>query len=460
MFSSWRKTAPDTAPVHRWMLVVPLVLLMVFLTVREGRMRLGADVVADGAWSAGSVHPDAGARYVVADDGALELGAGGIAVTLPGIGIVRAAGWDVSVWGGSAYVSVQGDRLTVAALDVPVIVRGTRGIAVVPAIRQWSAPKDALADPATNPSGWLADTVTKPLPASFVAEYLPKQGTLSVIDSVRTSDVTDGMAVAMHALSARPTRELAAAFRMHADLRLYALVHPSTRDVAWAFLPDDAPIDAETWVALLSLPSMTSADTAASSLTARRWGETLRTAFDASADPSAIRSDALPVLEHAITRVAADGFPLRALLFAGALRVAIGEAGDVDAAAAASYRRLESMTPESLRVTALADIARRVDVPVPAAVAAPDAVSDPALEQRAREVLVARGGMFTGDSSVTTVAPGSVDVRDVVFGFASGDRPLRFRYMVDSDTVRATVDGHIQPYAVPFDAYMQWESGR
>jgi hypothetical protein len=53
-----------------------------------------------------------------------------------------------------------------------------------------------------------------------------------------------------------------------------------------------------------------------------------------------------------------------------------------------------------------------------------------------------------------------VDVRDVVFGLPSGDHLLHFEYVVDADTVRAVSNGAAQPYAVPFQAYLDWEAAR
>ncbi len=200
-------------------------------------------------------------------------------------------------------------------------------------------------------------------------------------------------------------------------------------------------------------------DAAPTTLTARRWGQVLADVFDASSDPDAARSALLPLLEARITAMADSGFPLRALRFAEALRDAAGSDATLTTDAASSLLRLRAMTPDSLKEAALDDIAT-IDAPRAHVSAATTVERDAALEQHATDILAARGGMLTKDSSVRTVAPGAVEVRDVVFGLPSGDRSLRFEYTVDADTVRAIQNGVTQPYAVPFQAYMEWEAAR
>lgn len=461
MHTSWKTLAEKTAPAHRLAVVLPFALLLVALTLREGMSRAP---VADLTASSVRVQADPGATYTQ-DGDELVLTSGGLLVYAPGIATVKTGSWSVRVWGGSAYVSAQGDRPTVAAFDVPVIVTGANGTAVIPSSRQWKAPAKALPDPATDPAGWLRALRTDPLPASFAAERLATVESWNVDTSAlgALSDAflvsADTATLATAALAADPDASLAAALRSHGDLRLYALIHPVVRDASWAFLPARTAIDADVWIALLALPDAQSY-AAPTTLTARRWGQTLADAFSASSNPDALRSALLSPLEARITAMADAGYPLRALRFAEALRDAVGSDAALTADAASSLLRLRAMTPDSLKETALHDIIRSVDVFRPAPSAPTTVERDTALELRAREILVTRGGMFTKDSSVRTVAPGAVEVRDVVFGLPSGDRLLRFEYTVDADTVRAIQNGVTQPYAVPFGAYMEWEAAR
>jgi hypothetical protein len=460
MHTSWKTVADKTAPAHRLAVVIPLVLAVVALTLREGMDRAPA---ANLTASSVRVQADPGAIYTQDGDD-LVLTSGGILVYAPGIATVTTGPWSVKVWGGSAYVSAQGERPTVAAFDVPVIAIGDRGTAVISASRQWKAPANALPDPVTDPAGWLRALRTDPLPASFAAERL------AIVDAwrvpvARSGELTDAFlrsaesdVLAAAALSAEPDAPLAAALRSRGDLRLYALIHPVVRDASWAFLPAHAPVDADTWVAMLALPDV-QGDSAPTTLTARRWGQAFSDAFAASADPDAVRSAVLPLLEARIAAMAKDGYPLRALRFAEALRDAVGTESTLTAEAASALLRLRAMMPESLKSAALDDIVM-FDAPHAVTSAATTVEPDPALEQRAREILVARGGMFTKESSVRTVAPGAVEVRDVVFGLPSGDRLLRFEYTVDADTVRAIQNGVTQPYAVTYGAYMEWEAAR
>jgi|GEM_PF-5181224 len=466
MPSSWKILADRTPPAHRWLLIVPVLLAVVFFTMREGYGN--AQHHSDSPVGGAVVQADTGADYAALDGGIIALSRGGLLAYAQGIATVRAGEWDAVVWGGPVYVTLQGKVPTIAAFDVPVVIRGARGTLVIPPLSQWKAPASFLPDPAANPAEWVAATDTLPLPAAFVREKgamidnmkASVAGTTYVM-SASVLGTADTPSLAAYALLAPSTRQLAAAVRSRTDLRLYGLVHPAIRDASWAFLPDHAEIDSDLWIGLLSLPVLERTDAIASPLTVRRWGETLHAAFDASVDPDALRSAILPVLESRITETAAKGFPLRALRFAQALHAAIGTGAVLTADAASSFLRVQEMTPETLRASALADIAMHLEAPKPihTELTAP-ATPDPALEERARTMLAQRGGMFTPDSTVRTITSGTVEVRDVVFGLPTGDRPLRFEFLVESDAVRAMVDGRIQPYAVPFSAYMEWEATR
>lgn len=455
----------NSAPPHRWMLVAPVLGLMIFLTLREGHLRMTAQLAQQDSWVQATVHADTGAEVASSDDGTVLLSHGGVFLQSEGIGTVRAGEWDVSVWGGATYVTLMQSSLTVAAFDVPVLVRGRLGIVVVPPLQQWNASSGALPDPSIDPAAWMQAVQTKPLPASFLRARRP------IIDATDHAATLQGDAVALAeadtatlaaiALQIKPTREIAAAVRSRAELRSYALLQPRIRDVSWTFLPNESVIDADAWIALLMLPRVQQGDAPVSPLTVRRWGEALQTAFDQSFDPDGVCSAVLPIVEATIARMVEDGYPLRALRFAEALRHAVGTERALTVKAAAAFERLRAMTPESLKAAVLSERAVQSQVSIPKQSMTPHVpmAADPTLEQRARAILIARGGMFTSDSTVRTIAPGAVEVIDVVFGFPSGDRALRFHYLVEDDTVRATINGQIQPYAVPYEAYMEWIGG-
>lgn len=451
---------------HRWIVVVPLVVAVVALTLREGMARPAADLTAP---ERTSIATDEGGDAVLAGD-AVDLRAGGVLVHARGRATVSAGEWTVAVWDGDAYVALQNGQPTVAAFDVPVLVRGPGGTVVVTALRQWAAPRTATPDAATDPVGWMDAAATKPLPSAFVERQRARidAWTDDGVAPVDGNDAASFLAsaddadLAAYALRAAPTRMLAAALRVRSDLRLHALLQPGVRDASWAYLPDDAAIDAETWIALLALPTLASGDDGdASQLTVRRWGETLARALDAASDPDVVRSAVLPILERDVQSLANAGYPVRALRFADAIRGAVGTDAVLDERAASALLRLTSLTPETLRASVLADVPAPHALPsVPTADASETVEADPVLEATARSILEGRGGMFTRDSIVRTVAPGTVDVTDVVFGFPTGDRALRFRFLPADDAVRAIVDGAVQPYAVPYATYMDWEAAR
>lgn len=445
---------------HRWIVAVPLLLAVVALTLREGMDRPVGNLSAAPAFE---IAADDGAAYELSD-GAVILRAGGILVHAAGWTTVEAGAWTVRVWGGGAYIALQNGKPTVAAFDAPVLVAREGGLAVVPPSRQWTAPAGTLPDPAEDPVAWSEAVATKPLPAAFVARNRARIDAWSAVavpaPPVPSLADADDAALAWHALADVPGRDLAAALRSRAALRAHALLQPSVRDAAWAYLPAESTVDAEAWAALLALPSLERDDAESSILTVRRWGDTLARAFDAADDPDARRAAVLPLLEAQVHDAAEAGYPVRALRFAEALRAAIGTGAVLDGAAASALLRLEAMTPDSLRASVLRNAA-----PVSTATAAPvvqraEVAPDPALEARARDILASRGAMFTGETSVRTVAPGEVEVDGVVFGLPSGDRLLRFLYRPDADTVRGIAGGVAQPYEVPFRAYMDWEAAR
>src|SRR5688500_8387926 len=116
---------PNPARSHRWILALPALLAVVGLTLHEGMARPPvANLLGDAPQT--RIQADVGAEYEQHDD-AIDLRSGNLLVDASGFATVHAGAWDVHVWGGSAYVSVQRDRLTVAALDVPVMVRGEYG---------------------------------------------------------------------------------------------------------------------------------------------------------------------------------------------------------------------------------------------------------------------------------------------------------------------------------------------
>lgn len=451
------------------MLALPVVLTVVGLTLREGVGRMpdpSASAAVSDAWNAGYLKADVGAQYDVSDT-AIDLHTGGVLAYVPGIGSVRANGWEATVWGGSVYASAERNGFTVAALDVPVVVKGELGVVVVQPKTQWRASDTALPDPLTDPVGWRDAIALDPLPEHFVraqeetvAEWKSHErpSVVALSASVLGGGTTE--AIARMALESNPSKSLAAAVRSRGELRFYSTVQPSVRDMAWAYVPENADVDAATWMGLMLLPLMPSAES--SSLTARKWGETLGAAFDASTDVD-LRSAVVPVLEQDILDIAHNGYPLRALQFAEATRNAVGSGATLSDAAAVALGRLSAMTPESLRASALSDIGRIPAATTVAPITIPEPIiihPDLALEARAREMLAGKGAMFTGDSSIHTVGEGLVDVEGVVFGLASGDRSLRFRYAPDADTVQAVVGGEIQPYPVPWQGYIDWESAR
>lgn len=448
---------------HRLVVAIPLVLAVVALTLREGLVRDAGALLE--RRDEVRVQGGPGAEYDVSD-GRIDVAAGAVLVHAPAYAEIVSGDWTVAVWGGGAYVSVHSRGLTVAAFDVPLVARGPYGTAVIPPARQWRTPATFLPDPEADPVAWAASLDLEPLPRHFLDEHAPtlrSWRTAVPAAADRTAEelgAAETPALAGMALADPRSRLVAAAVRSRAVLRLYGLLHPVLRDASWGYVREDARPDGDTWMGLMALPVLERSDVSASPLTVRKWGETLAVAIDASADPDALRSALVPVFAREVARMAEEGYPIRALRFAEAVRHAVGTGAVLTPEAVTAYERLRTMTPESLRASVLSEIAAPVPVIVPTAADERVIDADPVLEQLARERLTVHGGMFTPESSIRTVGPGTVDVRDVVFGLSSGDRLLRFDYVVRDDAVRARVDGEVLPYAVPFDAYLAWEASR
>jgi hypothetical protein len=174
-----------------------------------------------------------------------------------------------------------------------------------------------------------------------------------------------------------------------------------------------------------------------------------------------MRSQVIERLERDVRRMADDGYPKRALLFAAATVRAAGGYDGLSDTAHAAVDRLAALTPNTLRASVLRDTDLRpavfVDAPKETSVVI---TPDPVLEALARTQLAAKGVMFTSDSIVRTAGEGMVDVSGVVVGLPSGDRVLHFRYDPTNDDVQAIVDGVVLPNGVAWDAYIDWESAR
>ena len=427
---------PSRTRSHRWILALPLVVSVVGFTLREGMIRDdGAvrSIVVD-------VQADPGAHYSMETDGSVRLDVGGIMAYAPSVGTVHANGWDVSLWGAAAYVSAEQDgSVTVAAFDVPVVARGTLGTAVMPPDTQWTSPASPLPDPQHDPVAWIDAIHVQPLPTHFVREREPTV-------AVWTAAVPPASLVIPNA------RTFAATVRLDPSLRVYGSIRPTARDAVWAYVPEAPVIDGDAWMSIMALPAVADADI--SPLTVRKWGDLLAIALEGHED---MRSQVIERLERDVRRMADDGYPKRALLFAAATVRAAGGYDGLSDTAHAAVDRLAALTPNTLRASVLRDTDLRpavfVDAPKETSVVI---TPDPVLEALARTQLIAKGVMFTSDSIVRTAGEGMVDVSGVVVGLPSGDRVLHFRYDPANDDVQAIVDGVVLPNGVAWEVFIGW----
>lgn len=457
---------------HRWLVAVPIVLFLVVCTIGEGvRREEGIHPAAnegDAVWGAGGLLSDPGTVIEILDEETVQITEGGLLVATRGLATIRAGVWEVHVWGGSVYVVVQSGHITVAALETPVLVSGAGGMVVVEPHSQWRAPATVPSD-VEDPIEWFeAQSAQQPLPDFFRTEQEARVRTLALPPVHAVSPVTPAQLAAMStsdlatlALAADPSPVLAAAVRSRSVLRSYALLHPGFRDVAWAYLP--SVVDEWPWMGLLLLPRLERMSDHASPLTVRKWGEALHAAIDTSTSSGALRSSVVSIMEREIHAMVKQGTPVRALRFAEALREAVGTGALLTDRARNALVSLSAMTPDTLRASVVSDASPLFADPTPTMhrIDAPVATEpDIGLEQRVRDLLLARGGMFTSQTTIRTVEPGAVEVQDIVFGLPHGDRALHFTYAPDADAVQVIMHGILQPYTLTLEQYIAWEAGR
>lgn len=458
---------------HRWMLLLPFVALLIGLTLWQGAGRALVSIMATEqknglSWSGGMLKLEPGMTYEIVDESTVSMSEGSALAYAPVMATVRAGQWDVTVWHGAAHVTLQSnDALTVAAFEVSVVLSNASGTVIVSPYSQWKSHKAMQLDPLHDPTSWMKSINVRPLPEHFRSEQeaIVRAWIQSEASHVQTAQAepsrsmlaqTSTKDLAALALLPVPSYDVLSAVRSRGLLRLYTRVHPQLRSLAWVWRAQNAPLDEDTWLSVLSFPAAEVAGNASSPIAVKRWGEALGLVLQSSS--GSVQSDVIVRLEKDIQALAEQ--PLRALRFAEALLSAI-DSSDVllTSDARAAQARLELMTAESLRASLLPEMEVPADE-VDTSDVSQDIVADPALEQRARDVLLASGAMFTGETTVKTAGDGAVDVSNIVFGFPSGDRLLHLRLTPKTLLVRAIIDGAVQPNPVLLQEYLDWEASR
>lgn len=119
---------------------------------------------------------DGGVTLERATVGASVLQEGGILVSAEGVARLRAGAFDVVGLGGTFFLSVRGERVSLATIDVPVLVSQEDGAIVIPAGRQWEG-ADALPDADGVVGIWHDQASLLPVPETFKRDMLKRVST-------------------------------------------------------------------------------------------------------------------------------------------------------------------------------------------------------------------------------------------------------------------------------------------
>lgn len=251
-----------------------------------------------------------------------------------------------------------------------------------------------------------------------------------------------------------------------ADLLLLASFHPLLQEAAWRMPPaEDAPADADT-LRLFTLPLADAGQDAFSDRVTRRWemlGEdVLRRASDPVADCELLLRDGRAALE----RFAAWNFPERLVRYADltlkltepyARRLSPQAFADrqwmADRAAMARMEGTEEQVqpqPQPQEEGSAANAASSSS-------ADSRTFSPDAIRAQVYELLRQAGALFTVNTTITGQASGVADVKGIVFSSPSADAFLDFSLdTVTSRVSRIMKDGKPQPYALPWENFVDW----
>ncbi|MEK7591723.1 MAG: hypothetical protein AAB489_06005 [Patescibacteria group bacterium] len=411
--------------------------------------------------------------------------------------------------------------LTVAALTSPVLIRSDRGMVIVPVGMQWRGTPGDFVHLTAGVDAWIAPRTVTAFPAEFIErqwdslkavasvaeknaplppmrlleplalnetmlrfpeaqkraredftvailgyvrfllENVKDANALMVLQSEKANTALSEDAVLLRfapALLARfPDRTsvafaLAEALNRFDDLSLLLSVHPSFRSLAWA-LPETGPTDEFRLLRLRAFPEADLLQDPASEIAFEKWQDAAASYVRAASDHDAA-SFAAHVLES-LERMRAKDLSDRADRYTQALRVII--AGREDALPQNLQHRLErlSKTLSPVPAISLAEESSRPSAPEQKK---PELnLTEQDIQSRAREILRAKGVLFTIKSVVSKVGPISALISNIVLPSRNGDRMFTFELNLETLRVRnVELDGQILPFSLSLDAFVTW----
>lgn len=418
------------------------------------------------------------------DNGDYELTKGSFLIG--GYDLWKAHAGQVLIFGfsGGAYVSVDQDSVTVAALTSPAVIVDGMSVLAVPVGYQRKVPGGVLE---RVPPGFRAEQAKT---LSDVMSALPvhaSQGftfkSLSFLQLPQTKDRLEGIdaegkseevlsalakgdeatalgivsdPVFMVALGTLPQgyRNLSAMagrangypsvqaklvpelVKNDAATWLLLALHPAYAEAVWtAAMPDELP-QGMLEQAVTYLPLSDSTEIAVSPLAVTKWSDALRTYLASRTDQRQVTEQLMQIIGPAVNRLETSGYPERAERYRAILGDVLGAEWKAE--------------PEATTSAPVQEI-------VSASLSSEKAISPDEAEQMARDLLSDGKAGFTVNTKIVADGPGLVRVSSIMF--ASNTRDALYDFTLDPVAKRLTKiaqNGENQPLPLSWEAFLEW----
>lgn len=515
-----------TKPRHRHLVALPValgMLCMAFVPWQEFSAR-AALLETDGQIVSLGVHARAqfadAVQWKRGEDDLVALEAGSALIDSPGLVTLHASPYTLKAWGGAFHVTRSANRLSIAALNTPVLARDGQRTMLIPAGMQWRTKiADALPTVEAGWSLWADARTVQPIPHDFLAEKLRERAyftsreaaglakvqqpvlspfavlpsarkqvadaeSLQAIDLLHTAiafndvqGIADTLALFDHATAPASIHEeiasltqgtstgiralLSAWLLQDTDNWMLASVHPQLSSEAWTHVAPELSQD-ELALVLSKVPVAEVHPTGLHVLARERWNDMLayfiESVHESDAFLDMIVSDAVPVL----TVMHQQEYPLRFDFYASALKESIarhdGQHVPDTHKLLAVLDALTAVKTVSLPEEVVEEV-QAEEVEVAQEPAKPETIlAGEEVLYRAEVILRDARALYTAETDVRPAAdPNTVVVEDVIFSTPSQDRILSFHLDVLQGRIFNVSEGN-REYAFPLwvEDFVDW----
>lgn len=347
-------------------------------------------------------------------EGAYRITAGQALVVADDWLTIQAGDALLSGWSGGWFVTVDADRVNLAALTTPVRVDRKGTTTIVPARMQSTS---------------LSDNTLLALPAHFLREQLPFVFAHSVSSESKVRQLLSD----------------------DEDIVLLSL-HPERRTVVWTLpLPEQTSVS-ERLLCVTLLPLSDRLPSALPTQIVDFWAEDIASLLLVDDASGSLLRTQLPILASHIATLSRDGYPDRARRYASHLLDILTNASFDSGPTMQMLKAVLASVPVPFQ-----DSAPAPEVTIPIVQAA--ALDPEQLITAVTDALHTAGFMFTKQTVI--LSEGTVaTVSDVVLGTLNGDQLLHFSYDPASDLVsHIEQDGQVLPFSLSLEKYVGWLRG-